>query len=68
MMPTDHDLFYNEVVGDWQRWFAWHPVRTPDGWRWWRIIERRMVIIIAPSFGKPNFHWHREYRSIGGVA
>ena len=27
--------------GPWERWFAWHPVRTErHGWRWLRTVER----------------------------
>lgn len=28
-------------TGPWERWFAWHPVRTQQhGWRWLRTVER----------------------------
>lgn len=36
-------------TGPWQRWFAWHPVRTEQhGWRWLRTVERRQLT--GPTF------------------
>lgn len=36
-------------TGPWQRWFAWHPVRTEQhGWRWLRTVERRQIT--GPTF------------------
>lgn len=29
-------------TGPWHRWFAWHPVPTPDGWRWLCVVERTL--------------------------
>jgi hypothetical protein len=25
---------------DWQRWFAWHPVKINDQWVWLEFVER----------------------------
>ena len=48
-------------TGPWQRWFAWHPIRTrKHGWRWLRTVERRQIT--GPTFTpyeKPHL-W--EYR------
>ena len=28
----------------WHVWYAWYPVRTPNGWMWLTRVERRWVI------------------------
>lgn len=39
--------YYDWMLGprpakpQWHRWFAWHPVLTPDGLRWLCWLERR---------------------------
>ena len=35
-------------------WFAWHPVRTVNGWRWFCFV-RRCVDTGGPDAGKPYF-------------
>lgn len=35
------DPYTQRLVTDWERWFAWRPVRTPRGIVWLRVIQRR---------------------------
>jgi hypothetical protein len=35
-------------------WFAWRPVRTINGWRWFCFV-RRCVDTGGPDAGKPYF-------------
>lgn len=43
------------VTWPWERWFAWHPVKTMDGKKvWLRWIERRHVWFVF------DFYEYRE--------
>lgn len=43
---------------NWQRWFAWHPVRVSSSdVRWLEFVERR--------FDREWGAWNWEYRAIG---
>ena len=49
------------MTGPWQRWFAWHPVRTRQhGWRWLRTVERRQIT--GPTFTPYEKPYLWEYR------
>lgn len=32
-----------EYNRDWQRYFAWFPIRIGDTWTWLEVIERRRI-------------------------
>lgn len=51
-------------VGDWKRWYAWHPVRLEARlWVWLQNVERRLI---RPSI-RSGHTWDKyyEYRLIG---
>ena len=44
--------------GPWERWFAWHPVRTQQhGWRWLRTVERAPHHPVPLYPCAPDPHW-----------
>jgi hypothetical protein len=51
------------VKTNWHDWFAWHPVRTPEGWVWLETIRRKgRRTLIANGDGQPEHVWEWEYR------
>lgn len=36
-----------KALGEWRRWFAWHPVQLEDGGDvvWWEHVERRTEFV-----------------------
>jgi esterase/lipase superfamily enzyme len=52
-------------VGDWKRWFAWHPVKIDDRRYWLRTVERRHVSVkIVVILGTPTFSEFWNYRLV----
>lgn len=50
----------HDILGDWEPWFAWKPVRTWNyGWTWMRWVERRSCIVNL-SDGSDVF-WQYRY-------
>lgn len=35
---------FGSPVSEWQTWFAWHPVATVGGLRWFCRVERRLIV------------------------
>lgn len=42
-------------------WFAWHPVRTDDGWTWLRPVLRTRLQL--PGFKPLWIHYRRPKQS-----
>jgi hypothetical protein len=52
-------------VSDWERWFAWHPVKIDDRRYWLRTVERRHVSVkIVVILGTPTFREFWTYRLV----
>lgn len=57
---SDHD--FDRPIGDWHRWFAWHPVQTDTGdWCWLRHCERRLMA--KPMFFTEQVRIWWQYRN-----
>jgi hypothetical protein len=47
-----------ERMGEWHRWFAWHPVRVGERMHWLEFVLRRGGYM--PGFD--GGYWEWEYR------
>ncbi len=44
--------------GPYERYFAWHPVRTEDwGWKWLRLVYRRRIVSKDYLFNTVSDRW-----------
>ena len=52
----------NGTYGSWERWFAWHPVRTEEhGWRWLCTVERALYYYPSHLTDAPPPHLYPSY-------
>lgn len=42
-MYSDGGVYRKRIYGDWEPWFAWHPVKIHDRRVWMRTVYRRSV-------------------------
>lgn len=45
----------SDDFGEWESWFAWHPIVVDNKWVWWEPVERRVV-----CYGMETFIWYRK--------
>lgn len=58
------------MTHDWHSFFAYYPVRTPDGWTWLHWVERRAVTDVHRDYygdGRTLTTRHYEYRRKSSV-
>lgn len=61
-MRYDSPLFFSRFLKtfEWHRWFAWHPIRVPDGWQWewlWLETVERKRVEVGPQGLTGNYEW-----------
>jgi hypothetical protein len=66
--PIDSYDYPNEY-GEWESWFAWHPIRNIDRQRWWLLrLERRWLrfddTMVREYRKRPK---HRKRRDVSGA-